>query len=185
MPQVFRVRTQITGSVGGPMLNTLFFDQSGATAQDSATAAQLFWHNARLRISNSFSMLVEPLVYIIDVASGLAIGNHVVSTTVETGGVSGDNMPGFTQGLVTWHTGIFIAGRELMGKTFLPGVTETDNSNSAPTGGYVTDMASAAATLVASTPATPVVYSREHHTFEPFQNGVVDTQWAILRSRRA
>jgi hypothetical protein len=185
MAQVYRVRTAITGTVGGPMVATQWFDASVGTAQDAATATQLFWHNARLRISNGFSMLVEPLVYVIDVASGLAIANAPVTSSVETGGVSSDNMPGYVQGLVAWHTGIFIAGRELIGKTFLPGVTEGDNSNSAPTGAYLTDMGSAASTLVASSPANPVVYSRVHHTFAPIAAGAVDTQWAILRSRRS
>jgi hypothetical protein len=185
MADVYRVRTAITGSVGGPMLNTLWFDAAGGTEQQAATAAQLFWHNARLRISNAFSMLVEPLVYTVDIATGLANGSRTVTTSVETGGVSSDNMPGYVQGIVVWHTGVFVGGREVIGRTFLPGVTEGDNSNSAPSGSYLTDMGSAATALETTVAPPFVIYSPTHHVAVPVASHAVDSQWAILKSRRA
>jgi hypothetical protein len=91
-----------------------------------------------------------------------------------------------TQGLIRWRTGVFIAGRELRGRTFIPGATESRSANGRPDSTYITTAETAAQDLLdnAALGAALVVYSVTHRQVELVQSRSVWGQWAVLRSRR-
>jgi hypothetical protein len=87
-------------------------------------------------------------------------------------------------GVVRQHTGLFIAGRELTGKIWIPGPTEDDNGVGIPTATYLSDIDTAYnANLIAGV-TDLVVWSRKHFQFFTVTSGSVWSQWGSLRSRR-
>jgi hypothetical protein len=185
MTSLYRVRTAITGGAGGPMLATHFYLLSGGTAQHAADASRGFWQDARTYIYSGYSMQVEPLVYTIDSTSGAAIGVTATSSTVVTGSDSGDPLPGLVQGLASWHTGAFVSGREVIGRTFIPGPTESQSVAGIPSSNYLATMTTAAFNWASATLSAPVVFSRAHHVAEVVTGSNIGTSWATLKSRRS
>jgi hypothetical protein len=182
---LWRVRTAINGGPGGAELSTMFFDASSGSAQDAADAVRAFWNDVKNYMHTSYVCTVEAAVYTIDSTTGLATGITGTSTTTVTGADNSDPLPPATQGLARWHTGVFIAGRELTGKTFLPGVTEFYSTTGVPSGAYITAINLAISNLQSSGPITFGIYSRTHHQFDQATSGSVWGQWAVLRSRRS
>jgi hypothetical protein len=166
------------------MVSTMFTGQAGGTAQQAATAVSFFWNSVKNRINSGYTMLVEALVYEIDIPTGDATAVHQTTNTPVAGGQGTDPVNGFTQGLISWHTGFFIAGRELVGKTFIPGVSEGDTAAGIPSSTYLSDLASAATAYLASANATPTVYSRAHHSSVGIAGFRVAPTWSVLKSRR-
>lgn len=180
---VWRVRTAITGATGGPQLATHFFDSTAGTPGDAATAVHGLWNDLKTYISDTFTMAVESLVYDINETTGLATGVHTVSVASVAGTRTGDPLPPFSQGLISWHTGIFLSGRELIGRTFIPAPCENDSTNGVPTSAYQSNVLGAGVNFLSGT-ASPCVYSRAHHTQSPVVSYGTPAAWAILKSRR-
>jgi hypothetical protein len=180
---LFRVRTAISGATGGPQLATHYFDTSVGTAQDAADAVHGLWQDLRTYISNTFTMTIEPLVYTVDVASGLATGLTGVSGASSTGSDGSDAMSPFTQGLISWHTGVFLSGRELIGRTFIPAPCESQSVAGAPSTNYQSNVLAAGVNMLSAV-SNLVVYSRAHHTQSPVTSYGTPSQWSVLKSRR-
>jgi len=185
MASLYRVRTAITGGPGGAELSTMFFDASTGTAQNAADAVRAFWNDCKNFILPAYTFAVESAVYTIDSTTGLATAATGTSTASVTGADASDALPPATQGLVRWGTGVFVSGRELKGKTFIPGASEAYNTTGSPTAAYLTGINTAATNLSSAGPITFGVYSRAHHTFHEATSGSTWTKWAILRSRRS
>lgn len=185
MTSVFRVRTDITGGSGGAELGTLFFQDNGVlTAQNAATAAYTFWNSIKAYIHPSVSLQVEPLVTSVDVVTNQPVGGTSTTTSAVVGTGSTDPLPWATQGVLQLQTGVYIGGRELRGRLFLPGPGEGDNTLGVPVAGYKTAINTAAATLIADPNSELVIYSRTKHTFNRVNSGVVWNKWGYLSSRR-
>lgn len=185
MSTVWRVRTAITGGPGGAELSTHYFDTSAGTAQDAADAVRAFWADCSGVIDGSYHFTVEPLVYTIDLTTGQAIATTTTSTTAVTGGSGTDPLPPATQALIRWHTGAFTGGRELIGKTYIPGMVENYNAAGIPTSTLLTTLTTACNNLGSGGPPNLVIWSRKHHLTAPAGLGSVWNQWAVLRSRRS
>lgn len=184
MPSIYRVRTAINGQTGGAELATMFFDATTGTPQDAANAARAFWVDLAGVIRNSTTMVVEPVVYTLDVATGQPTTTAGVTAAAVTGTDTQELLPSATQGLIKWHTGVFLSGRELQGRTFIPAPTEGSNNVGVPLSGYITALTTAASNLASSGPITFGIYSREHRQFREATSGAPWSQWAILKSRR-
>jgi len=127
---------------------------------------------------------VEPVVYTIDSTTGEATGTATTSTTNVVGTSTAELLPPATQGIILWHTGVFTAGRELIGKTFIPALTEDDNTAGVPSSGMLSGLTTAAVNLGSGGPPVLEIYSRKHRVFFPAGLGSVDHKFAVLRSRR-
>jgi hypothetical protein len=91
------------------------------------------------------------------------------------------------QGLHRWNTGVFVNGRLLRGRTFLPTPPEADNdADGTPSSTYISAWpASAAAADSAHPLARHVVWSRTHGIKSPvLGSGSVPNQWSYLKTRR-
>lgn len=157
---------------------------SGKTPQDAADAVYTFWHDARTAISNQYTIDVQPDVFTIDVATGQPTSSSSTTTLQVTGGTGTDPLPWATQGLVKWTTGTFLFGRQLQGRTFIPGPGEDANTNGVPVSGYKSTLQTAAGNLLSASNAELVVYSRVHKHTEPVSGHIEWSKWAILTSRR-
>lgn len=185
MTNLWRVRTVGSGPAGAPYLNTFWFDASSAqTAQHAADAAHNFWEGVKSVMSNTVTMAVQSDVYAVDSTTGHPTGVTGVTPGSTTGTLTDGVAPLATQGRVDWHSGIFVAGREQRGRTFVPGVCYTVVSSGVPTTSYKTTLTSAIAALLGTTGANLGIYSPKHHLFTYVSLGKVWPNFAVLRSRR-
>ncbi len=186
MPSLYRVRTAITGPNGGAQVSTHYLDAlTPNTASDAADAVHTFWSTMAGQLSSQYVFQVDPLVEIIDVSTGGITGASAVTVAAVAGSVGTALAPPATQGLIRWHTGVYIGGREVRGRTFIPGILAASVTS---TGGVATafqTVASSAATAYLGwTNSVPVVYSGAHRAFAGILSGSAWSSFAVLRSRR-
>lgn len=180
---MLRVTTTTTGPAGAPYYTTMYFEGAVlADAQAASNAVKQFWTDCSSAIGATTNMLVNSEVEVVDPASGQVTGTFNVPQLVVGGVAGGDHLPDFTQGLVRWLTGIYVNGRQLRGRTFIPSPTEAAHTGGNPTAGYVSDVQAAADTLMGTSDLG--VYSPTHRVFALGTTASVWQRWALLRSRR-
>lgn len=187
---MYRVRTAITGYGSYPALSTMFFNESGGTAQQAADAVRAYWAGFASSIGNGVSLQVEAEVALIDSADGSLTGSAPVTTTVVNGSSAGEPLPFATQALQRWITGVVLDGRFVRGRTFIPALTELLSTAGAPTTAILTTMATQAQNLIADANSVLVVWHRPSDPTLADGAAVVVAghsewaKWAVLRSRR-
>jgi hypothetical protein len=185
MATLYRVRTAIAGGSGASQLSTMYFgDVSPNTAQNAANAVHKFWDDLKGAISNAYTFQVEEDVYKIDEGTGQPVASYATSTSLVTGTPSGDPLPWATQGLCRWSTGVFIAGRQIAGRTFIPGMLESTNVAGVPDSVIKGAINTAASNLISDTLSEFRIYSRKNGVSEIVSGGAAWSKWAILTSRR-
>lgn len=181
--------TTVWGGVGQglPYYSTHYFggETSGEAAAAAAAVAE-YWNDNSQIITTGLVPVVQPEVEVVQPTNGQTIGVHVVTPPESDVAATGDVLPWTTQGLVRWRTGVFVGGREIRGRTFLPGMMEANNLVGVPAPTWNTIANQAAASLItASVPAGDlVVYSRTHFQAAVVTSGSSWNQWATVRSRR-
>ena len=185
MSNLWRVRTALSGGSGSAQVSTMFFDQAaGLTAQGAANAVHAFWVTVADNMSSSYTAQVELAVEDIDIATGKPTGVTAVTAGLVTGTQSADPLPWATQALVSWRSGTFVSGREVRGRTFIPGMVETLNSSGVPSGSIFASINGAASTLAGDSNSSLCIYSRKKAAVGIVTSGSMWTKWAVLRSRR-
>ena len=181
-----RVRTVFTGVPGTPWMSNMYFDVELAEVQLAADAVEAFWSEVDGYMVGGVAWEQEPFVTIINPVNGEPTGVAPVTPGAGTGGASGDMVPRAAQAYIVWNTGVWQAGRQIRGRTYLPGFTAgAAASDGSVDPGVVTALATAASNLL-TTPGNPTlhVYSRKNGNSVPVDNGAASNQWAVLRSRR-
>ena len=181
---MFRIRTVFQGIQGAPWLSTMYFGEGASNlAQDAVTAVGAFWGAVDAHISNLVNWSTESDVAVI---SDLGVLTGVDSTTPATGSGAAvaDPLPMATQGLVRWRTGLIVLGRELRGRTFVPGLTESAAVDGGLAAAVQSDIQTAADALMADVNSALVVWSRTHSVSATAQAATVWSQFAVQRSRR-
>jgi hypothetical protein len=120
----------------------------------------------------------------VDSTTGDITALTAVTSQTGTGGSVGDALPYATQGLVRLRTGFFVGGKEIRGRIFIPGLTETDSDIGVPSSFVVGAWNTAVAALIADANSVLLVYSRKHAAGEAVVSGSAWNKWAVLRSRR-
>lgn len=181
---LWKVRTIWTGGPGGQLVSTHYFDTAGGTATQAVTAVGAFWTALKSSIVDDLTYATDTAVFEIDEATGQPIGLQSVASSTAVCTQSGDPLPFMTQAVCQWRTGTFINGREIRGRTFIPGMSETNATNGVPVAGLQTTVNTAAAALIADANSTLQVYSLTHHNAQPAVSGTMWSQFGVLRSRR-
>lgn len=181
---MFRVRTRSTGVGGSPYYTNHYFNDFGSTAQQCADAVNIFWNSMRTVISSQVNMDIEDEVAVINAGTGLQTGQEQVVGAAQNGTSGVDLLPNATQGLIRWSTGVWTGGRQVKGKTFVFGPTETHSTNGIPTPAYTGLLQTAALGLIADTSTELVIYSPTHLAQFAATTASAWGQWAVLRSRR-
>jgi hypothetical protein len=183
---MFRVRTALTGGAGGPQVNTLYFSSfPGRTAEAASAAAGLFWTTVAPVMSGEYSFATEADVYTLTDSTGTITG--VTTTTVVDGAgtASGDPLPWMTQGLVRFNTGLYVGGRLVKGRAFIPGATEGFSTGGVPDSTYNDVLDYAGALLLAADNAELFVWSQKNGDTWPVISASHGTMWSYLSSRRS
>ena len=181
-----RVRTIFTGMSGSPYLSTMYFGSTDPlqTAQEAVTAVGNFWGAIDAQLSSTLGWTTDPEVAEVDIVTGEVAGSTATTPVSGVGALGNAVMALTTQALVRWRTGTFIAGREVRGRTFVPGTTTLHNLAGRPGGTLVTTITTAAAALVADVNADLYIWSRKNGAIGNVTSGTVWTEYASLRSRR-
>ena len=180
------LRLRVVWSGLAPGVSVLHFNPAAddQAAADAARTHVETWLNV---VNNYVSVLegmtVDTEVDVVDVGSGALTGSFNVTTTLIVGASSDNPVPNAAMGLSRWRTGVFIAGRELRGRTFIPAITEVAidaNGNLASAPKAVLE----AANLALITNSDLAIWTPTHAAVA----SVSATSWwgefAILRSRR-
>lgn len=183
---MFRVRTQLVGGAGGAQVNTLYFSSfPGRTAAASALAAANFWGNLVGAMTSEYTAITEADVYTLDDATGTITGSTTVTSYTLPGTNAGDPLPWMTQGLISWNSGLYVAGRLVKGRTFVPGPSELHNTDGVPNSTYTDALETAISDLLADADAELFIWSRKNGDTYPVIGGSVGTVWSYLSSRRS
>lgn len=177
-----RVATIFRGFTGSPYYSQLYFDAGGQTAQQAADAVAAFWNDLEGHMGDGLTWEVVTPVDVVNPVNGQITSQEAVTPDSGAGTISTNILPPSSQGLVQLRTGVFVGGRELRGRVFIPGATENDSSGRVPESTYTNDVTAAANTL--RTSASWVVWSRTHGQWQGVQSSVLAQYWAVLRSRR-
>lgn len=181
--------TTIWGGTGQglPYYSTHYFGGTTEGEADAAVAAvSEFWQACSTITDTGLAPVIQPEVEVVDVASGQVTGVFITEPDQPDMTASGDTLPWATQGLIRWRTGVFEAGREIRGRTFLPGMMEANNVLGVPASSWVTLANTAASTMLTESTGAGglVVYSRTHGQDALVSVGSAWNQWASVRSRR-
>lgn len=177
-----RVTTVMTGTAGGPWVNQLWIaDEVTPDANDAADAVRLFWAACAAVIGSGVTLQIEPEVPLFSAPdTPVSVATTTSAPVSSAGGAS--VLPPATQGLIRLRTATFNGTRRVLGKIFVPYMTE----ESCVAGGLM--WASAAGVLASAADdlreAGLVVASRSLNTFVPVTGADVWNQFAVLRSRR-
>jgi hypothetical protein len=183
---MLRIRTTFAGTTGAPWLNTLYVGDPNTQANADAAVAAVgaFWGAVDNFMHTSISWATIAEVDIL-LTTGEKTGSLFTTPQAGAGGTTGDFLPQAIQGLVNLRTGVFIGGREVRGKIFIPGLTEGSNTASGTwLGTQVASVQAAVNTLLTAGDPAFGVWSRLNGSISPAVAGTVTSKWAVLRSRR-
>lgn len=186
MAFLWKVQTLFTGGgVTGGGVATHFFNAATGTPQDAADALAAMWTEIDSYMSSLVSWEIDPEVIIVESTTGDTSGVTPVTSTGSAGSDSSGIATLQTQALIRWRTGAFVAGRELRGRTFVPGIPK---SLITATGGVSTTLSAivsnAAMDVVEAADCDLVIYSRTHHEYASVDVATCWNKFAELRSRR-
>lgn len=189
MATLWRQRTVWTGVAGAPYYSTFITEDPGADSQREDMAD--FWNALGGLIDNNVTWTVEGTSYEFDEVSGEVVSIENVTDDISGMGTAGGQaLPRATQALVQWRTGVYIAGRELRGRLFLPCFVEDASNDGVLDGTAKSAIEDALDILLGIDLGTQgfngslSVWSRTHGTHETVQSFSVSDQFAVLRSRR-
>ena len=185
---MLRTLTEWTGIPGSPYYTNLHFagdDETEAEAAHAITTA--LWEAYAEHVREDLTANVLPEVSAVDPVTGDTTATFIEAAEAVPGTAGPNFMPPLVQGLVRLRTGVYVGGREIRGKVFLPGTTDPDDVNGIPSAGYLTDVQAVWNALVtdASTAGIPLqVWSPTNGQSESVTAVSPWNQWAVLRSRR-
>ena len=184
---MLRVTTEMQGPPGAPFYTTMYFagtTEGEASAAVAAVAA--FWGDLTAEIAAGTTWTVFGEVEVVDPVTGNITGTFSDPDVSNAFTNSADPLPWSSQILIRWRTGVFVAGREIRGRTFLPGFTEAASDNGQVESGVVSGLQTPVDDLLtaASGAGGLAVYSPTNGQAALVSNGSVWNQFAILRSRR-
>lgn len=182
---LYKIKTLWSGGPGGAGVSTMWFDAAGGTAAQCNSAVGTFWNAVRLVQSSTLTFTTDSIVFTVDEATGAVIGSSPVTPVTASGSAATDVLPWATQGLIQWRTGQYINGREIRGRTFIPGMLESNNASGLPMSSVQTTVNAAAAALIADANSDFQVYSLANHNAQTVTSGTMWSTWAQLRSRRS
>ena len=138
MAIIQRIRTVFTGVAGTPWYSNIYVTGNEADASLEIDAVGDFWDILAPIIVTPVVWTVEGVVANINDANG-----QIVSTSDNTerngaGSQSGEALPSANQYLVRARTGVYVGGRELRGRMFIPGASEAQSSDGLPSSATLT-----------------------------------------------
>lgn len=167
---------------------------SVADASDALARFAAGWATLGAKIASGCVITFDPFVETFESTTGALLGGFAGTqpSNITTSGGSSP-LPGQTQGLIRWNTGVVRGKRFLKGRTFVPVPDEGDNTGTAtPSSSYTSQLAAAVADFLDTGPTAtaPVVWGRPNNpaanngVVSLIASGTASTTWASQRGRR-
>jgi hypothetical protein len=196
-----RVQTVWSGVGGAPYYTNLYCIGPIATnnGNDLANAWHAFLISVNANLAGGMVATIQPELLEFNETDGTVTNAGSTTQTPVTMAGVGDHLPHMTQALIQWHTDGIVHNRRVRGRTFLPGVLESENSPTGDPAGVnlLTPLQTSINTLLSTMTGRMRIWSREvdaaHATPTvparpgsawPIVTGTVSSKWGILRSRR-
>lgn len=183
---IARLRAEFTGVAGTPAYVNWYVEATTLDAGVYQTNMLDAWDAESGLFSSDVTCTMINPIPIIEVASGAVVDVAVGDGGSTTGSAAGELLPRATQGLLQLHTGVYVGGREIRGRTFIPYPVDGANNGGVPETTYtdgVLDLADQFNNTAHANGAW-VIYSRAHARAEYVDRYAAWNQWASLRSRR-
>jgi hypothetical protein len=182
---VLRVRTNFTGPQGSPWVSTIYGDGiSQVEAEAQVLSIGTFWGAVDALMNNDVDWATEAEVERVNVATGDVEAVFVTTPQTGTGALVTELLPLVAQAVVRWRTGVFVGGREIRGRTFIPGLTEAANTGGSVTPANAATIQAAAQAMIDDVTWEMVVWSRTHAQAPEVATASVWSQFSYLGSRR-
>src|SRR5664279_4900655 len=178
---LIRFRTVLTGIEGSPYLSTHYFDPEAGEPQDMADQLADFWNAVDDTFSSSQDWAIEAEWANIDTTTGQATNFGTITPDSGTGTASDEILPPANQVLIKWSTGVVIAGRRLVGHTYIPGLTQVANDNGNVLSSTQSVILAAAVALADQTAVHLEIFSRTGGVGESVIGVAVGGKFAVLR----
>lgn len=181
---VMRIRSVGTGVAGAPYLSTHYFGGETDQASEAVEKVADFWSALASMQVTGLSWSIGGVIDVIDPVSGDI--QETVTGPTETVNASGGAAAAAwaTQGLIRWRTGVYVGGRQIQGKTYLPAMLASQIVGGRPSSNVITAANNAVSALLAPGLVVAAVWSRKNGAMAEIQSGSPWTEFAVLRSRR-
>jgi hypothetical protein len=183
---MLRSRINIAGVAtgGGVITQHWLASEDGAGALAVRTALNTWLTAVKSQVHTTCVFTVFEPLEVIDPATGQVSGTLPITTMTHVGASTTEQQPRAIQALVRWFTGVYVGGREIRGRTFIPGITEGGNDAGVPASALMTNLDSAANTLASDSSAKLAVWSKARGQAVDVVSAATWNQFAVLRSRR-
>jgi len=183
---VARLRLVFTGVTGTPAYTNWYVEATSVDAGVYQTLMLAAFDAESGLISDMITGEAVNPIPIIEVSSGDVVDVAVGDGGTVLGTASGDLLPREVNGLLQLHTGVYVGGREIRGRTFVPYPVEPSNDGGVPGTSYIAGLADLGDQFNNPDAANGawVIYSRAHARAEYVSSYTGWSQWASLRSRR-
>ena len=184
---MLRILTTWTAPQGAPYYTNMYFaGLNQAQAEDAHSAVAGLWNNFQADISTAYGCTVQGDVDVVTPATGQVTDQHTVAPVTFAGDDAGQPLPFTTQGLIRWSTGFWQSGRQVRGRTFIPGITEGQTQGGVPDPAFIAVWNPFLVTFLGATdPGNEFgIWSRTAGNHTAVSAGAMWDQWAVLRSRR-
>lgn len=178
---MLRLRVNWSGLNQG--FSVMHFLGEPSTAQASADALSAFLDDLRAVTVSTQQMRVDPEVSEVDEVTGNIVGVSTVTTATMDGENATAPVPQAAQALFRWRTGYYAGGREIRGRTFVPGLAAPASSATGELLPATADQLAVAATALVAASALGV-WSPARGRIEVVTSSSVWGEFAVMRSRR-
>lgn len=159
------------------------FDGDTTAATGAAAAATTFLQALDNHMHTAQLWSLDPEVPEISVTTGQIIGQTTITSTSGAGVGAGTPVPQVAQLLIRWRTGAFLNGREIRGRTFVPGLSSVSQTATGEVTSTVRSQVDAAAATFLSNSEFGI-YSPSNAAFAEASTGQCWVEFAAMRSRR-
>lgn len=185
---MLEVITNLTTPAGGGRVAVMHFDEV-VPPQECVDYVEDFWTGLRMQLGAQTVARVQGSGRLKDEATGQVTGFYSATAPAAVLGALTDKpLADATQGLVQWRTGVVRGGREVRGRTFIPGLTVGSLDGGNLSGG-ARDAIGAAASALAGPITGFGVWSRPVEgrpgLLVQASGATVWTEFAVLRRRRS
>ena len=181
---MLRVRINWTGlNQGFSIFHFLPGTEDETTAQAAADAAGAWCGGVDNGLVPAQLWAIDPEVLQVNVGTGQTEGVFAVTPPDGAGSSPGTAVPNASMVLTRWRTGVFTGGRELRGRTFLPGANIAGSDDDGNINSASLAVFNAAAATLISTSDFAIWGSTTAHA-ATVVSGTTWSEFAVLRSRR-
>lgn len=154
---LYRIRTSLTGFVGGPGVATMY----SLTQPGAVSSYHTFWAAVATIMPSAVKINIEPGGDIIEETDGALSGSWVGAATTEVVGGDSGRYAGGTGALVGWRTASVLGKHRVQGRTFIVPVLGVAFDNDGTLGsGQIGVLQAAANALIQTEGGNLVIWHR-------------------------